>query len=312
MHACRLLIVSMAVCGLIASPDAIYAQVDPPWSDDFEAYNVLDGLSTQSAWQTWNLDPRVDALVVMDQARSGDRSVRIAGDNGPFVDTDLIMRFNNVERGRWTLTLWQYVPSWQSGNSYILLLSKYSPNGHQEWLSQIHVNAATGMITVDFDGRALPLIVDAWVELRVEMNVEANALAVFYGGEELMTGPLCNGMSCPPEPPFAAFDLYANFTNSVYYDDGSLSAGRCCTGDERIKARCRPVRDRFKIKATLKRGLDGCPVELCLDDRPCAERTTDDRGRAKAAWKTDQPGEHEITAETESCGTPAKRFVCAR
>ncbi len=77
----------------------------------------------------------------------------------------------------------------------------------------------------DFDGEQLPLITDEWVEIRVEIDLDADLQEMFYGGNLLHSKSWIDGLSGDGEPFIRAVDLYANTATAVYYDDVSRVAG---------------------------------------------------------------------------------------
>jgi hypothetical protein len=187
------------VCGigvvlvLALSGGAALGQATLPYSDDFEAYNTDDGLSTQSDFETWDENPNVDALVTDDQARSGKQSVRIADtDNDPFADTDLLLRFPDEEFGGChEYIAYQYLPSDQSGETYFIGQSEYNHNSHACpggtcWALQIHMNASSGTVTADFSNGFTDAITDEWVELRVLIVWDNDLNQFYYAGEAIL------------------------------------------------------------------------------------------------------------------------------
>ena len=80
------------------------------------------------------------------------------------------------------------------------------------------------MIFTQDDGESLPLVTDEWVEIRVEIDLDADWHELYYDGDLLYerawtAGPFGAGDGFLN---IAAVDLFANLATSVYYDNMSL------------------------------------------------------------------------------------------
>jgi hypothetical protein len=105
------------------------------------------------------------------------------------------------------------------------LLDWYEDGGSTtHWAVQLKFDSSTGEVMSDFGGETLPLIYDAWVEIRVEIDFGADEKTVFYDGVELVTSGWTDGMNPGGHLNLGAVDLYAGLSvsTSVYYDDMSL------------------------------------------------------------------------------------------
>jgi len=203
------------------------------WSDDFSSYTLgqfLDGDPTDGGWKGWNNDPAFGAYVVDTQELSKPHSVEIAG------DSDLIHEFNGYIIGQWTFIAWQYIPSDFEGESGFMLLNTYSDGGTNSWSTQLRFNSVTGVVTSDNDGNELPLAYDQWVEIRVEIDLDADIQDIFYDGDLLVSKSWKDGVTGGGIANIGSVDLFANLASPVYYDDISLSGDTplpsvCCQGD---------------------------------------------------------------------------------
>ena len=72
-------------------------------------------------------------------------------------------------------------------------------------------------------GGTLPLIKDAWVELRVEIDLTDDTCAFYYGGQLLYQGTWTGEVSGSGISNIGAVDLFGNGATSVYYDNLSLT-----------------------------------------------------------------------------------------
>lgn len=179
--------------------------------DDFEAYAAGGGVSGQGIWTTWDGAP-VDGVVSTEQAASGAQSLKVVGDN------DVVGIFNKM-KGVWEFSVKVFVPSNHVGTSYVILMAKYGgPGGSGPdyvWAPQIEL-VDTSRIS---DGAAsLPLVTDAWAEIKVVANLVANTKSIFYNGELLNQGIWSSAVG------LSAVDLYGGSGSSaVYFDDVTLS-----------------------------------------------------------------------------------------
>ena len=199
-----------------------------PYLEPFEEYLTGSQMHGQGGWHGWDGNAAAGALVSSTQAHSAPNSVAIAA------ASDLVREFHAAEGGLWKFSAWQYVPgNFQSncvGNlcgSYCLLLNTYQDQGPYNWSVELHADSITNSFIRDANSPAsLPLIKDAWVEIKVVIDLDHDSYRVFYGGNELGTaGPWTQGIYGEGGGllRLQALDLYANGSTPVYYDDISLA-----------------------------------------------------------------------------------------
>jgi uncharacterized repeat protein (TIGR01451 family) len=204
----------------LALPIAVFASGH--FYEYFDTYTAGDPLDGVNGWKGWGGTPAVAGIVTDTVAVSGDNSV-VIGSGG--VDTDAVREFSHTS-GQWVMTAWQYVPSTQTGGgSYFIMLNQYDdPGATNNWSVQVQHDAVAGLVIDDASGAILPLITDQWVEIRVEIDLDADTQSYYYDGTLLYTG-VWNGYQSGPgtgSDAIAALDLYANNTTNVYYDNISL------------------------------------------------------------------------------------------
>ncbi len=196
--------------------------VGVPSSEDFDDYDDGLLLVDVNGWGGWDDNAGVVATVSSVQSHSAPHSVLI--DNTP--DDDAVQQYVGAYcEGRWTYTIWQYVPSEMVGSSFFILLNTSADGGDKNWSTQVNFTATTGIVHADFDGEELPLITDEWVEIRVEIDLDADTQDFFYGGDLLYSDSWSDRVSGGGERNIRALDLYANSSTAVYYDDVSLVPG---------------------------------------------------------------------------------------
>jgi len=209
----RFLLLSL-LSAVVLFPAAAFAD----WSENFDSYALGSGLHGQGDWHGWDNNPGANAYITDVQAVSPPHSVEITG------PSDMVHEYDGYASGLWVYTAWQYVPTGFSGTSYFLLLNQYNDGGPYNWSTQVSFNSA-GYIQNDYDGSQLPLITGRWVELRVEIDLDADVQTFYYDDQMLFSSSWTNGMGGAGSLDIACVDLYANNASPVYYDDMSLVPG---------------------------------------------------------------------------------------
>lgn len=205
------------------------------WSDNFDSYATGSSLHGQGGWLAWDNNPATTVYVTDAQSRSTPNSVDIAWFGG--VAGDIVHDFTDINTGIWIFIAWQYVPSTMIGNSFFILMNKYTPgttHNIQDWSLQLQVSASGGFIR-DYDNQAasLPLVTDEWAEIRVEINFNSDTQTIYYNGDELTSKSWSGGVSPGGQVNLACVDLYADsaLSTSVYYDDMSVDVPEPLTCD---------------------------------------------------------------------------------
>jgi N-acetylneuraminic acid mutarotase len=198
------------------------------FAENFDSYANDSQMHGQGGWKGWFNDPAAGAFVRDDQAHSAPHSVEIAG------ASDLVHEYSGYTTGSWTYTAWQYIPASLTGQTYFILLNSYDDAGSNlNWSLEMQFDSTTDTVYNDgLAGGTLPMIYDQWVEIRVEIDLDADTQTVFYGGDLLFTGSWTEGMSGSGALNIAAVDLYAGSgASAIYYDDISLAAPTAVTCD---------------------------------------------------------------------------------
>jgi len=201
-----------------------FSQIKGEWSDNFDSYASGSQLHGQGGWYAWDNNSATTAYVTDDQSRSSPNSVEIKWNSG--VSEDIVHTFSNVNSGKWRIVAWQYVPSgMQGGTDFILMNTYVEGSGHTnlyEWSLQLEFRASTGLVTdLDNTAKTLPLITDEWVQIRVEIDFDADWQVIYYDNDELNAKSWTAGTSPGGAKNLACVDLYAGTATStpVYYDD---------------------------------------------------------------------------------------------
>ncbi|HPR07199.1 MAG TPA: hypothetical protein PLI17_11270, partial [Denitromonas sp.] len=195
------------------------------WSDNFDSYATGSQLIGQGGWEGWDGSAAAGALTSNAQALSAPNSADILG------ATDLVHQYSGYTSGKWVYTAMQYIPNDFVGQTYFILLNTYvSGNVNADnWSTQLCFDSATGQVNDDVPGscsgtNTLPLVTGQWVEIRVEIDLDADTQAIYYNNQLLVQDTWTGHVSGGGALNIGAVDLFANGASSVFYDDMSLAA----------------------------------------------------------------------------------------
>jgi subtilisin family serine protease len=189
------------------------------WTEDFDSYATGQNMHGVGGWKGWDNLPGFTAFTSDAQARSTPNSFAIEGGNDP------VREFSGVNSGQWTFTTWQYIPTGMTGTSYFIMLNTYNDGGAKNWSVQVRFNSATGVTNDGVSGGNLPLITNQWVEIRLEIDLDADTQTFYYNNQQLYTGSWTGQVSGGGVLNIGAVNLFANGASVVYYDDMSLTTG---------------------------------------------------------------------------------------
>jgi hypothetical protein len=184
----KLWFLAAALC-VVALPGRADAQF---FSDSFDTYATNSTIAGQGGWETWDQNPAADTTVVSTQAFNPPNSLNVSG------AADIVHQYAGVTSGVWHARAMTYVPSTQEGEMFFILLNTYVVGTHNnpDWSAQLvlcNINClGNGLPGTVFSigggevggGGNIPLIPDAWVELRVMVDLDNNMYQAFYGGTQ--------------------------------------------------------------------------------------------------------------------------------
>jgi hypothetical protein len=188
------------------------------WSDDFDSYPTDFSLHGTGGWKGWSNNPAATAYTRDEFSVSPPNSVEVTG------PTDLVHEYSGYTTGQWVYSLMQYIPTSFVGQTYFILLNQYDDAGaNLNWSTEVIFDSALNLVGNDGPaGGTLPMIRGQWVEIRVEIDLDANTQSFYYGGSLLFSDSWTEGMSGGGILDIAAVDLYANGASPVYYDNIAL------------------------------------------------------------------------------------------
>ncbi len=178
--------------------------------EDFDSLAVGASMHDVAGWEGWYGDAGVAARVTDAVAHSGVQSLELVGGRD-----DLVPNWPQQTSGQWTLTVMQYCPSSapKAGKMYFGVLSAYDSAGQSAgWIGSLIADFATGKAYCEEDKAVqVDLVYDAWVELRVEIDLYSQVAHLYYNGVYLATRPASSvaGVDMWPDENIAG----------VYFDD---------------------------------------------------------------------------------------------
>ena len=120
-----------------------------------------------------------------------------------------------LDSGRWLLSAWVYAPGPQDE-------VPDAANPFLAWdADQVSFDTWSGTVSMSGGSGSASLVFDAWAELRVDLDLDANHVTVTYNGTQLLDGAYTDA----GEPQLSRLELVGLAGNSglMYFDDLSLT-----------------------------------------------------------------------------------------
>ncbi len=237
-------IVVTAVAALAASAGAQTVVLN----ETFDNLATGSKIAPQNGWQTWvdytTGTPSVNAVLDSSVRSSAPNSLRLQA------QSDVVRTFAGITSGQWSLRMKVFIPTGFRDRLNINLLNRYQPStsagndGSYQYSAQVQFNAVTGATTSNqvidtlsgLSTPALPLITNAWAELRFDINLDADTFTQYYNGQLL--GPANRSWSGSasldgngpgtPQRALEAIDIFGSAplsrtTYAAYIDDLTLT-----------------------------------------------------------------------------------------
>ena len=200
----------MVACAALAVTAAAHAT----WIETFESYPNGTLLDNVGGWYGWDNSPAAAGLVTNTMQYAGVNSVEISG------GADAVHPFTGYTSGQWVMTAYQYIPSGMTSDTFFIINNEYNHGGPYTWAFQMQFDMTTGMVLDDNrPENTVPIVFDQWMEIRVEIDLDADTLNSFYGGAALSSGTYALLAGDPLE--IANLDLFTQGT-TAFYDNISL------------------------------------------------------------------------------------------
>ncbi len=254
----KVMVVGCAALALCAMAGVAAAD----WSDDFESYAPGSQMIGQGGWAGWYEDPNAGAFCVDSQAHGGSNSVEITG------SSDLVQPDLGATSGQWTLTAWHLLAETNTTVTYFIGNNEYNgQNGTAQWSIEMSFQPNGGAVLDDFraESNAVNTKIGEWVELRFEIDLDANYMYSYYDNVLISEGVYAvRGGAIE----FVNIDLYSAGPTE-YFDDISLVAASSDTCSYTVKKNSKG-----------KQGCNACPAkddlfdtgDSCDDNNPCGKK----------------------------------------
>jgi hypothetical protein len=203
------------------------------WSDDFESYSNGQVLYHVGGWSGWDDLESVAGSCTTARAHAGTKSMLCEGAD------DAIQTFEGLTSGSGTMSAWVYIPISQFvADTFYIVQNEYNHGGPYQWCIELCFDfegdsgGGPGTVADDFrtETNFPPIQFDTWVEVRCEVDIDADTITCYYGGTEVSTGQLfIRGGAAE----IKNLDLYTTGT-STYWDDCAVTGlggggGYTCT-----------------------------------------------------------------------------------
>lgn len=221
---------------------ATAAQAQAPYSDGFEGYVTGSSINGQGGWDQWSATGVTDGFVSTAFAHTGTKSLSTELHADKVQDLDTI--YGSLG-GRWNWTCWAYVPAATTLPQWAVYLNDYDSTYTAGWFwtCQVELDPTLGNFLAVLGAKyqcsttgsqviTKPLVVNAWTELRVDVDTATDRAQFWYNGAPVgVTFQWSNGITTgfsPNGSTLGTIDLYANDNtvagDRVYWDDVSITA----------------------------------------------------------------------------------------
>jgi len=182
--------------------------------ENFDSLAVGSQMQGVNGWEGWFGDAKTSAKVTNAFAHSGTNSLEIVGNRD-----DLVPHWPQQTTGQWTLKVMQYCPSGKqtTGLVYFGPLTVYDAATQTVgWIGEFIADFQTGKAYCNQDKTIqVDLVYNAWVELRLEVDLDSQVAHLYYNNVYLATRPA---------PSVAGVDIWPDENiKGVYFDDFSFA-----------------------------------------------------------------------------------------
>lgn len=197
---------------------AVASTADAAFMSNFEAFSSGTALQNVGGWKGWDGVASAAGVVSDLYAYAGSGSLEVHG------YTDAVRQYAGITSGVWSLDMKQYIPSGQTGLTYVIVMNDYIDGGNTnsgQWSTQLKFDLGAGTVHDDFRAGTLPIVTDQWADVRIDVDLDADTVSSYYNGALISAGTWTrNGVS---QLAVSALDLYSNADNYAYYDNVALT-----------------------------------------------------------------------------------------
>lgn len=170
---------------------ALTAPAAAQWAgDNFDSY--ADGTSLQNVggWKGWDGVAAAAGTVSSVRKLSAPHGMLC----GP--TTDAVHPNIGVNCGKWTFIAHQRITlgDLAGGDVFVILNNVYNDGGPYTWTVEISASNSTSTVQDDFVngttrvGAPLPVVYDRWVQIRCDIDLDADTIDTYYDGQLLSSG----------------------------------------------------------------------------------------------------------------------------
>jgi hypothetical protein len=207
-----------------------------PFNDNFDSYPAGSKCSENGTWELWDPASSPDGTIVNTNSLSSPNALQLE------TLSDNVQRAEpgTITSGKWLLRTMTYFPTSALGQKGGMLIGlntfKPGPPPVYNWSFDIGLDYQTYskkvVLAEDPTTYQLDLILDAWVELRVEIDLDNDQFSAFYNGAPLVEGrSWTQGSSGNGILEIQCCDFYSSGCSGMLYDDVSLSKMSDCYAD---------------------------------------------------------------------------------
>jgi hypothetical protein len=179
--------VALVVVGmLILAPGTVQAD----WFDGFESYNLGD-VGGQGPWLDFGGTLTADVSAAPAPVKTGAQSLAFSlnpAQEDSYGSDVYLTALNNgvaVTSGSWTISYQLYMPTSYQGDAFMYF--SQTPMISFRLGAELTASAADGTLTYN-GGDSAALVPDAWAEVRLDIDLDADTVTASYDGTPFHTG----------------------------------------------------------------------------------------------------------------------------
>jgi hypothetical protein len=200
-----------AMSVVIAAAAGVPAVASAQWTDNFDSY-ATGSITGHGGWEAWN----GPGTVTNSFSQSGPNSLQIGG------SAEAVHQYAGYTSGQWSYSGEVYIPGTLSTG-----ISAFAMFNDLDYCTVVEFNFATNRVTENLLGdpspgsASIPLVRNAWVSFRVDIDLGADTQSIYYNNTLIMT---TNWVRLSGGAVLGAVDLNANGAGPIYYDNLMISA----------------------------------------------------------------------------------------
>lgn len=170
---------------------ALTAPLAAQWpGDNFDSYADGTILDNVGGWKGWDNTSSAAGTVTSVRKLSAPHGMLCNG------STDAVHPNIGADCGKYVVTAWQRITLGDlgAGDVFFILNNVYNDGGPYTWTVEVSASNSTSTVQDDFVngttrvGAPLPVVYDRWVEIRCEIDLDADTIDTYYDGQLLSSG----------------------------------------------------------------------------------------------------------------------------